>query len=154
MTMASRATSKASYRETKETNELSQADKILEIISLGGNLSMQEIMTIYRGKHGNIELSSVSARCNKLKEEGKVKEDSPRPCSISGKTINPLTTNTCNHDRYRKADYMCHPKALKDPDIAWIGMVVQNCQDCGADISYAKRAPVLSASEYLRRVGK
>lgn len=86
-----RATSKASFLEEKEKgNTLSQEDRILEIISLGGDISLQEIMAIYRGKHGNIELSSVSARCNKLKADDKVFEGSPRKCAISGKTINPL----------------------------------------------------------------
>ena len=150
-----RCTSKASLLDEKAKGNLeTQESKIFDIINLGGNLSLQEIMQIYRGKHGNIELSSVSARCNKLKEEGKIKEDPPRACSITGKTINPLTANTCTHDRYRKSDYMCHPTALKNSNIAWVGMIVQKCEECGADISHAKRAPVLTASEYLRRLGK
>jgi len=58
----SRPTSKASYREEKANgNVLSQEDKILEIISIGGSWSMQEVMVAYRAKWGNIELSSVSA---------------------------------------------------------------------------------------------
>ena len=88
----SRATSKASLLEERERGNIStQEGKILEIISLGGSLSLQEIMQIYRGKHGNIELSSVSARCNKLKAGGLILEGNPRPCSITHKTINPLT---------------------------------------------------------------
>ncbi len=150
--MTAKCTSKASYREIREDGtELSQSDKILGIIQLGGDLSMQEIMKIYRGNWGNIELSSVSARCSKLKEEGKVVESSPRKCAITGKTVNPLTANKCTHDRYRSKDYMCHPKALKDENIAWVDKIVTHCQDCGADISHAKRAAVLTADEYMRR---
>jgi len=87
-----RATSKASLLSEKEKgNTTSQEGKILEIIALGGNLSLQEIMQIYRGKWKNIELSSVSARCNKLKADGKIFEGRPRKCSLTDKTINPLT---------------------------------------------------------------
>jgi len=87
-----RATSKAAYREEKENGHVStQEEKILEIISLGGNLSLQEIMQIYRGKWSNIELSSVSARCNKLKADDRIFEGNPRKCSVTGKTINPLS---------------------------------------------------------------
>jgi len=86
-----RPTSKASFLEEKEKGHVStQEEKILEIISLGGNLSLQEIMQIYRGKWSNIELSSVSARCNKLKADDKIFEGNPRKCSVTGKTINPL----------------------------------------------------------------
>ncbi len=87
-----RPTSKASYQETKESGqESTQVEKIYDIIALGLNISMQEIMKVYRGKWGNIELSSVSARCNKLKEDGLIFESSPRKCAITNKTINPLT---------------------------------------------------------------
>ena len=83
-----RATSKASYLETKEKGqELTQAGKLLEMISLGGDWSMQELMEAYRAKWGNIELSSVSARCNKLKNDGEIIEGHPRKCAISGKII-------------------------------------------------------------------
>lgn len=150
-----RATSKASHLTLRENGtESTQAEKILAIIELGGTLSMQELMKIYRGKHGNIELSSISARCNKLKEEGKIIEAPPRKCAITEKTINPLTANTCKHDRYREKDYMCHPVALKSDNIAWIGKVVEKCKECGADISHAKRAPVLTAAEYMERLGR
>lgn len=150
-----RSTSQASYKEAKESgSEMSQADKILEIISIGGDWSLQEIMAAYRAKWGNIELSSVSARCNKLKEEGKIIEASPRKCAITDKTINPLTANLCTHDRYRSKDYMCWPTAIKDENIAWVGTTVTHCKDCGSDISEFKRAPVLTAAEYIRKLGR
>lgn len=151
--MSVKCTSKASYLDIKEQGtDKTQAEKILEIIELGGTLSMQELMKIYRGKWGNIELSSVSARCNKLKEEGKIIEAPPRRCEISGKTVNPLTANKCTHDRYREKDYMCHPVALKSDNIAWVGKIAQRCKDCGADISFAKRAKVMTAEEYLKSI--
>ena len=151
----SRCTSKAAHLEERATGRvMSQEDKILEIISIGGDWSLQEIMAAYRAKWGNIELSSVSARCNKLKEEGKIIEASPRKCAITDKTINPLTANLCTHDRYRSKDYMCWPTAIKDENIAWVGMAVKHCKDCGADISEFRRALVLTADEYLKKLGK
>ena len=150
-----RCTSKASLLDEKEKGHLiSQEERVLEIMAIGGTFSRQEILALYRGKHGEIEYTSISRCCTNLKDSKQIFEVGTRKCSVTDKVINELSLTNCNHDRYRKADYMCHPKALKDPDIAWIGKVVQNCQDCGADISYAKRAPVLSASEYLRMVGK
>ena len=147
-----RATSKASYREIKESGEeLTQLEKILGIIQLGGDLSLQEVMKIYRGNWGNIELSSVSARCNKLKEEGKIFEASPRKCAITDKTINPLTANKCTHERYKTENYMLASNALKAMsrgDIVRIGKVVQSCEDCGMDISHAKRVRVETFEEY------
>jgi hypothetical protein len=151
--MTTRATSKAALLEERERGNIStQEEKILEIISLGGNLSLQEIMSIYRGKHGNIELSSVSARCNKLKADGKIKEDKPRHCSISDKTINPLTANTCTHEKYKGDGYMMADnamKALKRNEIVWVGMVIQECE-CGADISHAKRVPIRTYEQWKR----
>ena len=146
-----KATSKASYREEKENgNVMSQENKILEIISIGGDWSLQEIMAAYRAKWGNIELSSVSARCNKLKEEEKIFEASPRKCSITDKTVNPLTAKKCTHDRYKTKDYMMHSNAVKAfemGDIKIIGTPVINCEDCGADISHAKRVKIKSLKE-------
>ena len=146
-----RATSKASYRETKESgSELSQADKILGIIQLGGDFSLQEIMKIYRGNWGNIELSSVSARCNKLKEEEKIFETSPRKCAITDKTVNPLTAKKCTHDRYRSKDYMMYSnaaKAFEKGDIQIIGTPVIKCEDCGEDISHANRVKIRNMRE-------
>jgi len=86
-----RPTSKSAYLDIKESGaEMSQESKILEIISIGGSWSLQEILAAYRAKYGKIELSSVSARCNKLKADGKIFEGSPRKCGITDKTINPL----------------------------------------------------------------
>ena len=151
-----KTTSKASYRETKESGqELSQSDKILGIIQLDGDLSLQEIMKIYRGNWGNIELSSVSARCNKLKEEGKIFEAPPRKCSITDKTVNPLTAKKCTHEKYKTKDYMMYSNAVKAfeaGDIKIIGTPVTSCEDCGADISHAKRVKVKSTKEEKRSV--
>ena len=148
-----RATSKASYRETKEDgSELNQSDKILEIISIGGDWSLQEIMEAYRAKWGNIELSSVSARVNKLKDPDNplIIEMNPRKCAITKKTINPLAVNICDHGRYKTKDYMMYSNAVKAHDkgeIKIVGTLVIKCEHCGADISHAKRVRIKSLGE-------
>ena len=153
-----KATSKASYREEKENgNVMSQENKILEIISIGGDWSLQEIMAAYRAKWGNIELSSVSARCNKLKEENKIIEIDPRKFSITEKTINPLTVNKCTHERYKTKHYMMSSnalKAMKKNEIVTMGMIVKNCEDCGMDISHAKRVKVETFEEFQGALNK
>lgn len=95
--MTAKATSKASLREEKENgNVMSQEDKILGIISIGGDWSLKEIKAAYIAKWGDIETSSVSARCNTLKGDeyrnipAKIFEVGTRKCSISGKVINCL----------------------------------------------------------------
>lgn len=147
-----RTTSKASYFDLKESGaEMSQSDKILDICNGSDPLSLQEIMNAYRARYGNIELSSVSARVNKLKEEGKLTEHSPRKCSVTGKTINPVSANKCTHDRYRAKNYMMSEnamKAMKKGDIVWRGMIIKNCQDCGVDISHAKRVQVKTFEQW------
>lgn len=151
--MTVKCISKAAYLEEKMTGKvMSQEDKILEIIAIGGDWSLKEIKAAYTAKWGDIETSSVSARCNALKDPSnpKIFEVRTRKCSISDKVINALSAIKCSHNRYRQKDYMCHPKALKDTNIAWIGMIVEKCEDCGQDISFAKRAPVLTAEQYLR----
>ena len=146
-----RATSKASYRETKETNEQSQLEKIYDVCVLKDEgWSLQEIMTVYRTMNGNIELSSVSARVNKLKEEGRLIELKPRKCTITKKTINPVSPKKCSHDRYRSKHYMMYSNAVKafeKGDIQIIGTPVINCEDCGEDISHANRVKIRNMRE-------
>jgi len=145
-----RCTSKASYIELKESGaELTQAAKILGIIRTGYSMSLQEIMQRYREIYGNIELSSVSARCKKLKDDKQVIEDSPRKCNITEKTVNPLKIpNTCNHDRYRNKHYQ--QKGSIHRDIVWRGQIVDKCEDCGEDISKYRLMPVKTANEYIK----
>lgn len=86
-----RCTSKAAYLEEKENgNVLTQEEKILEIISIGGDWSLKEIKAAFSAKYGDIETSSVSGRANKLKADGKIFEVATRKCSISNKVINAL----------------------------------------------------------------
>lgn len=51
----------------------------------------------------------------------------------------------CAHERYKTKDYMLHSNALKRRnrnEKIRIGSIVTNCEDCGEDISRAKRVKV------------
>lgn len=149
-----KCTSKASYREEKENgNVVRQADKIL-LLCREASLSLQEIMKLYRKLYGNIELSSVSARVNKLKEEGKLTEADPRKCTITNKIINPVTAIKCKHERYKQGNHLTYENALKamrardGKGIYWMGMIVKGCEDCGMDLSEHKVVPVKYIRDY------
>jgi len=97
--MTVKCTSKTSYRKTKESGqESTQAEKIFNIIDLGGKLTMQQILSIYRGKWGDIEYTSISARCKYLKGDdelgipARIFEVGTGKCPISGKTVNLLSS--------------------------------------------------------------
>ena len=143
-----RATSKASYRETKETNESTQSKKILEIIFTGGDWSLQELIAAYEVKWGvRIDSGVMSARRNKLlnADDPSIKLANPRKCSISNRTIDPVIENICTHELYKTKDYMMYSNAAKlfeKGEIKIIGTIVANCKECGADISHAKRVKI------------
>lgn len=51
----------------------------------------------------------------------------------------------CTHDKYRSKDYMMYSNAIKmcgKNEIKIIGAIVNVCEDCGEDISYAKRVKI------------
>ena len=63
-----------------------------------------------------------------------------------------LIDSQCNHDRYRQSDYMMienAKKAMKAGQICWIGIVVKECETCGADISHAKRVQTKTVDQYM-----
>ena len=63
-----------------------------------------------------------------------------------------LIDSQCNHDKYRQDNFMMidnAKKAMKAGKICWIGMMIQNCENCGADISHAKRIEVKTAAQYM-----
>ena len=89
-----RCTSKAAYLTVREDGrELTQAQKIYDIIGRRANMSLSEIQQEYENRHSiRIDKGTVSARVNKMKSEDvdAVAEDLPRKCLITGKTVNPV----------------------------------------------------------------
>lgn len=55
----------------------------------------------------------------------------------------------CQHNRYRSARYMQIGKAMKNPEICWVGMRIKECADCGEDLSKYRIVPVMTAQDYI-----
>ena len=67
-----------------------------------------------------------------------------------------LIEGQCAHNRYRQNDYMMvenAKKAMKAGKICWMGIVVTDCEICGADISHAKRVQVMTGEQYIKNMG-
>jgi len=149
-----RPTSKAAYLEVKESGkEARQADKILAIITRLGSASLQEIMAEYRRDWGNIELSSVSARCNKLKEEQIIRESDVRKCSITNISVNVLSVwPECKHQHFNsdQFEWTTENNRKRIDATVWRGIKVIACPDCGRDVSKYNFVPVKTTQQYLR----
>lgn len=81
-----RDTSRAAYHDLREFGRVGhQAQVILDHIQPGGNYSLQELV-----KLTGIPINAVSGRCNEMKALGALVEATPRKCSVSGRTVNPV----------------------------------------------------------------
>jgi hypothetical protein len=76
----------------------SQADRLCAIVlsfcagGSGADLSMQEIKKIHQQLHGDIELSTVSARINSLITAKRLaRRSTTRKCSVTGVLIHPVS---------------------------------------------------------------
>lgn len=89
-------TSIAAYHGLPVKTLATQSDRICEIVTkyhgwLGGNISLKEIQSVYRRYHGDIDLSTVSARVNGLVAAKRLERlETTRKCSISRISIHPL----------------------------------------------------------------
>ena len=109
-----RCTSKAAFLEEKERGNIaSQDERILELMSIGGTFSMQEILAMYRDKHGDIEYTSISRSCTNLKKAEKIFEVGTRKCSKTNKTINELSLTK---NKYGYGEYQAWVEAGKTKD--------------------------------------
>lgn len=61
--------------------------------------------------------------------------------------------NKCQHEYYKTDNFMQYEKAIKDPNICWIGIIERSCKDCGQDIEFARRVRVVTADKYIRDLG-
>lgn len=84
-----RDTSLLAYDELRASGrQMTQAQQIYRLLNNSGSaMSLREIARRLR-----LDTSSVSGRVNDLKKDGLVLEVERRKCSISGKTIIPVTT--------------------------------------------------------------
>lgn len=65
---------------------------------------------------------------------------------------------TCKHSHYTYSNgYLVSSealKAMKAGRIAWRGMVIKNCSECNADISYARVVRVKTVGQIMKEMGK
>jgi hypothetical protein len=81
-----RATSKKAYADLKDEGTLAEQEyKIIKAMKHGWNYSLQEISTLT-----GIQINAVSGRVNGLKKRGWLVECEKRPCSITGRKIQPV----------------------------------------------------------------
>jgi hypothetical protein len=81
-----RATSKEAYADLKDEGTLAEQEyKIIKSMKHGWNYSLQELSTLT-----GIQINAVSGRVNGLKKRGWLVECEKRPCSITGRKIQPV----------------------------------------------------------------
>lgn len=89
-------TSISAYRAMPVKRLATQADRIVEIVTLycvwaTDNMSLVEIKRAYCTRYSDIELSTVSARVNALVAAKRLERlKTTRKCSISGVSIHPV----------------------------------------------------------------
>ena len=64
---------------------------------------------------------------------------------------------TCDHSHYNYSNgYLTSEnalKAMKANKVCWMGMVIKNCDKCGADIRYARVVKIKSPEQYIKEMG-
>ncbi len=59
---------------------------------------------------------------------------------------------TCTHEKYTGDHYKPVGEAMRDKEICWTGMIVTECDECGADISSRRIVPVMTPKEYMKEM--
>lgn len=79
-------TSIDAYRAVKKDGTVSARQaQILAAVYPGLDYSLQELVDIT-----HLPVNVVSARCNELRKAGLLELAEKRPCSVSGRTVNPV----------------------------------------------------------------
>lgn len=63
----------------------------------------------------------------------------------------------CKHEYYKQGHHLVSSealKAMKVNKICWMGIIVTECKDCGADLREHKVVPVLTVDEWLEALNK
>ena len=91
--MSVRSTSKAAYEQLKlEGKDQGQRARILAILMNWSDLSLRELQQTYQRIHGvHLDVGTFSARCKELKDDKVIFESGPRKCTVTGRTVNPVT---------------------------------------------------------------
>lgn len=84
--MSVSTTSIAAYKDHREAGKVSaQARSILDAMKPGIKYSRRELVEIT-----GLELSSICGRVHELLGSKLIREDTPRKCRITGKTVKPV----------------------------------------------------------------
>lgn len=88
-----RDTSKRAYNQLKnEGVQKSQKKEIYDLIDYNTKHNKSYGMTLKEiSRKANLEINAVSGRVNDLKKEGLLSECSKRKCSITNRTVTPVT---------------------------------------------------------------
>jgi DNA-binding GntR family transcriptional regulator len=89
MKIAQQDTAVASFYEQVPLFSVTQRETIFNAIAPGHDFSMCELV-----EPTGIQKSSISARLNKMREDGVIEFGPERKCRISGITINPVRRKT------------------------------------------------------------
>ncbi len=58
----------------------------------------------------------------------------------------------CTHAKYTGDHCMPVGDAMRDKEVCWTGMIVNECDECGADISSLRIVPVKTPKEYIKEM--
>lgn len=82
-----RESSIAAYRDLGDSGKIgAQAQTILNHMKAGRDYSLQELSRLT-----GIAINAISGRCNDLKKIGLLVEAAGRKCSITGRTVHPVS---------------------------------------------------------------
>lgn len=85
--MTATATSRKAYHEITEEGRISRQERIiLNVMWPGSDFSLQELV-----KLSGVQINAVAGRVNHLKKIGAVVVTAPRKCSITGRTVMPVS---------------------------------------------------------------
>jgi len=106
---------------------------------------------------GYNDMNAVRPRVTELIESGLLIEGMKIRDETTGRPVRTILIDTqCNHERYKQGRHMTSEnayKAMKAGKICYIGKVVQECEECGTDLSQHKVVPVMTPDEYLKDRG-
>lgn len=85
--MTATATSRKAYHEIESEGRISrQMQTILAVMRPGSDYSLQELSRL-----SGVQINAVSGRINAMKSIGAVVVTAPRKCTITGRTVMPVS---------------------------------------------------------------
>ncbi len=150
--MSVRENSIETYKALKDHLSGRQAE-VYEYIEKHGKCTERQI----KDGLGYNDMNAVRPRVTELIESGLLIEGLKIRDEVTNRPVRTVLIDTqCNHERYKQGHHMTSEnarKAMKAGAICWMGTIVQECQECGMDLSEHKVVPVKKPEEYLKERG-